>query len=84
MGTFVPADEVVDEPLIPVTMKMRIKLKSDGTIDKLKARCCLRGDYQQDLYDWDAWCAISVFPELKRFLAYNVKMKCRIYQVDFV
>ena len=49
MGTFVPADDVVDEPLIPVTMKMRIKLKSDGTIDKLKARCCLRGDYQQDL-----------------------------------
>ena len=51
MGTFVPADEVVDEPLIPVTMKTRIKLKSDGTIDKLKARCCIRGDYQQDLYD---------------------------------
>ena len=59
MGTFVHADEVDDEPLIPVTMEMRIKLKSDGTIDKLKARFCLRSDYQQDLYNWDTWCAIA-------------------------
>ena len=41
MGTFVPADEVVDEPLIPVTMKMRIKLKSDGTIDKLSTHAAV-------------------------------------------
>ena len=84
MGTFAPVDGPIDDPIIPVTMKMRIKLKSDGSIDKLKARCCLRGDYQQDLYDWDTWCAIAGFPELKRFLAYNVGQKCRIFQLDFV
>ena len=84
MGTFAHVDGPIDDPIIPVTMKMRIKLKSDGTIDKLKARCCLRGDYQQDLYDWDTWCAIAGFPELKRFLAFNVSQKCRIYQLDFI
>ena len=44
-----------DDPLIPVTAKFRTKIKSDGTIDKLKTRVCLRGDQQAEMTDFDTW-----------------------------
>ena len=73
-----------DDPIIPVTAKFRAKIKSDGTIDKLKARICLRGDKQAEMADFDTWSPIASFKELKLFLAYAVWKKCRIYQLDFI
>ena len=34
----------VDDPIIPITVKFRAKIRSDGLIDNLKAQGCMRGD----------------------------------------
>ena len=73
-----------DEPIIPVTAKSRTKIKSDGTVDKLKIRICLRGDLQAALTDFDTWCPMAGYRELKLFLAFAVEKKCKIYQIDFI
>ena len=70
MGTFAKEEPRANEPIIPVTAKARVKIKSDGTVDKLKIRICLRGDKQAELVDWDTWCPIAGFRELKLFLSF--------------
>ena len=67
-----------DDPIIPVTAKFRTKIKSDETIDKLKACICLRGDKQAEMTDFDTWSPIASFKELKLFLAYAAWKKCCI------
>ena len=81
---FKPSLPGADDPIIPVTAKFRSKIKSDGTIDKLKARVCMRGDLQAELVDFDTWCPMAGYRELKIFVAHAVLKKCRIYQIDFV
>ena len=71
MGTFTKEEPNPDEPIIPVTAKARVKIKSDGTVDKLKIRICLRGDKQAELVDWDTWCPIAGVRELKLFLSFQ-------------
>ena len=68
MKTFAIEEEPRDEPVIPVTAKFRVKLQSNGKVEKLKTRICLRGDKQQELTDWDTWCPIAGFRELRNFL----------------
>ena len=84
MKTFAIEEKPHDEPVISVTAKFRVKLQSNGKVEKLKTRICLRGDKQQELTDWDTWCPIAVFRELRKFLAFNASMKQRIYQLDFI
>ena len=83
-GTFRKEEKPDEEPVIPVTAKFRNKLKSDGSVDKLKSRICLRGDKQAELTDYDTWCPIGSFRELRKFLAFATSIKQRIYQLDFV
>ena len=73
-----------DDPIIPVTAKFWTKIKSDGTIDKLKARICLQGDKQAEMADFDTWSPIDSFIELEPFLAYAAWRKCQIYQLNFI
>ena len=73
-----------DDPIIPVTAKFRTKIKSDGTIEKLKARVCLRGDQQAEMMDFETWCPVGNFRGLRIFLCFAARLKCRIYQLDFV
>ena len=84
MGTFAKEEPRANEPIIPVTAKARVKIKSDGTVDKLKIRICLRGDKQAELVDWDTWCPIAGFRELKLFLSFAARFKCRVFQLDFI
>ena len=74
----------LDDSIIPVTAKFWTKIKSDGTIDKLKARICLRGDKQAEMADFDTWSPIASFKELKLFLAYMEWRKSCIYQLDLI
>ena len=83
MGTFTQEEPNPDEPIIPVRAKARVKIKSDGTVDKHKIRICLRGDKQAELVDWDTWCPIAGFRELKLFLSFAARFLCRIIQLDF-
>jgi hypothetical protein len=78
-------DVIVEETdeIIPVTAKHRAKLQSDGTIEKLKIRTCLRGDLQAPS-ELDTWCAIAGFRALKMFLSVATRTKCRACQLDFI
>ena len=44
----------------------------------------MRGDLQAELTDFDTWCAMAGYSELKLFVAFAVFKKCRIYQIDFI
>jgi hypothetical protein len=84
MNTFSKDVTVLDtDDIIPVTAKYRTKLQSNGTIEKLKTRICLRGDLQS-ASEMDTWCAIAGFRALKIFLAVAARTKCRVYQLDFI
>ena len=54
-----------NDPIIPVTTKCRTKITSDGTVDKLKIHICIRGDLQAELTDFDTWCPMAGYRELK-------------------
>ena len=84
METFSKDVTVLDtDEIIPVTAKYRTKLQSNGTIEKLKTRICLRGDLQS-ASELDTWCAIAGFRALKIFLSVAARTKCRVYQLDFI
>ena len=61
-----------------------MKLKADGTVEKLKVRICLRGDKQEKNEDEDTWCSIGGFDAVKKFLALAAHHKCRVYQLDYI
>ena len=82
MKTFEPITPTKDDVIIPTTTKFRTKLKADGTVEKLKARVCLRGDKQ--IGEWDTWCKIGGFSAVKHFLALAAHHKCRVYQLDYI
>jgi hypothetical protein len=74
-----------DDPIIPVTAKHRVKLTSDGLVEKLKTRIALRGDLmRENVFVPDTWCPIAGFKALKIFLAFAAECKQRIYQLDYV
>ena len=65
-NTFSRGEKPPEEPIIPVTAKFRVKLKADGSIDKLKTRVCPRGDKQQELTNYDTWCPIGSFRKAQK------------------
>jgi hypothetical protein len=81
-GTFKIDTPTSDDPIIPVTAKFRVKLTTDGTIDKLKSRIALQGDLMRDNVQIpDTWCPIAGFRSFKIFLAMAAGWKQRIYQL---
>ena len=83
-GTFevtemsLPADEV-----IPVKLALKAKLNSHGSLDKLKARICLRGDMQiKD--ESNPWLPTASSKLLRCFIADAIKNTPIIYQLDFI
>ena len=78
-STFSKEEPGPDDIVIPVTAKFRTKIRADGMIDKLKTRVCLRGDQQGELTDWETWCPIGSFKELRPFTAMAAHIKARIY-----
>ena len=56
---FKPSISNPDDPIIPITVKFRAKIRSDGLIDKLKARGFMRGDLQAELSDFDTLCLLE-------------------------
>jgi len=60
-----------------------VKLRSDGTLDKLKNRLVVRGDLQKNIEE-DKWSPTASFRALKMFLAHAARLKVRVRQLDFV
>ena len=83
-GTFSiePANE--GDKIIPTMETNRVKIASDGTLEKLKVRVVVRGDLQSDMDTEDKWSPTASFRALKMFLANCAKHKVRVRQLDFI
>jgi len=60
-----------------------VKLRSDGTLDKLKNHLVVRGDLQKDIAE-DKWSPTASFRALKLFLAHAARLHVRVRQLDFI
>ena len=70
--------------VLPVKDVYKVKISSDGTIDKLKVRIAIRGDLDQDAIGENNWAPAITFIILKLFLAEAARLGLPVYQVDFV
>jgi hypothetical protein len=74
-----------DDHIIPVTVKYRVKITSEGLVEKLKTRIALRGDMMKEtMFTPDTWCPIVGFRALKMFLAFAAECQQRVYQLVYV
>jgi hypothetical protein len=84
-GTFAHEEMKPDDNVTPVTVKYRIKIQADGTLDKLKARIAFRGDLlKANVHVESTWCPVAGFRALRIFLSMAVEYKARIFQLDYV
>ena len=83
-GTFSVKQPSSDDPITPCTETYKCKVKSDGTIDKAKARFCVRGDLQEQLLTLDNWLPTALHQIFKIFLAMAAKCGATVFQLDFI
>ncbi len=69
---------------VPTMETHRIKLGSDGTLDKLKSRIVVRGDLQRKEISEDKWSPTASIRAMKMFLAHAARLKVRVKKLDFV
>ena len=62
----------------------KAKIKSDGSLDKLKLRIVVRGDFQNKEMVGDTWSPTASMRTLKYFLADAAKNKARVHQLYFI
>jgi hypothetical protein len=62
----------------------KVKVKSDGSLDKLKTRLVVRGDLQDKNITEDKWSPTASFWSLKMFLTHASRLKVRVRPLDFV
>ena len=60
------------------------KIKSDGSLDKLKLMIVVRVDMQSKELVGDTWSSTVSMRTLKYFLAYTAKHRARVHQLDFI
>jgi hypothetical protein len=82
--TFVVDNLQDGEISTPVMEIFKVKVKSDGSLDKLKTRLVVRGDLQDRNLTEDKWSPTASFRSLKMFLAHASRLKVRVKQLDFV
>ena len=72
------------EPVTPCMDVYESKIKSDGSLDKIKLRIVVRGDlYNKELVG-DTWSPTAYMRTLKYFLADATKHKAIVHQLDFI
>jgi hypothetical protein len=62
----------------------KVKVKSNGSLDKLKSRLVVRSDHQDKNITEDKWLPTASFRSLKMFLAHASRLKVRVKQLDFI
>ena len=62
----------------------KAKIKSDGSLDKLKLRIVVRGDVQNKEMVGDTWSPTASMINLKYFLEDAAKHKARVHQLYFI
>ena len=71
----------------PVTPRMDVykdKIQYDGSLDKLKLRIVVRGDFQNKEMVGDIWSPTASMRTLKYFLADAAKHKAIVHQLYFI
>jgi hypothetical protein len=68
---------------MPTMETKKVKIKSDGSLDKLKCRIVMKGDLQDSAIA-DPWSPTAPFRSLKMFLADAARNIYRVHQLDFV
>ena len=81
---FLVKDQNEGEPVTPCMDVYKAKIQSDGSLDKLKLRIVVRGDFQNKEMVGDTWSPIASMRTLKHFLAETAKYKARVRQLDFI
>jgi hypothetical protein len=74
----------IDEINTPVMEIFKVKVKSDGLLDKLKMRLVVWGDMQDKTITEDKWSPTASFRSLKMFLAHASWLKVKVKQLDFI
>lgn len=82
--TFIHDEMQEGETSTPVMEIFKVKIKSDGSLDKLKTRLVVRRDLQSKIISEDTWSPTASFRSLKMFLAHACKNKLRVKQLDFI
>jgi hypothetical protein len=83
LGTFKPELPLDGETCTPIMDMNVIKLKSDGTLNKLKNHLVVRGDLQKNV-EKDTWSPTASFWALKLFLAHAARLCIRVRQLDLI
>ena len=65
-------------------MFYKVKIQSDGSIDKLKSRIMVRGDLQNKEFVGDTWSSAASMRTLKYLLADATEHKSIVHQLDFI
>ena len=84
-GTFEICDTPKDRKVIPTKLVLKIKLASDGSIDKLKARCCVLGFRQKSGLDYNPDQVYSPMTEpttIRTLLALANKLSLNVDHLD--
>ena len=72
------------EPVTPCMDVYKAKIQSDGSLDKLKLRIVVRGDFQNEEMIGDTWSPTASMRTLKYFPADAEKHRSRVHHLDFI
>ena len=84
-GVFEVRDTPTDRKVIPTKIVLKIKLNADGTIDKMKARCCVLGFRQKSGLDYNPEQVYSPMTEsstIRLLLATANRLKLKVDHLD--
>jgi len=84
-GVFEISNFPTNRKIIPTKIVLKIKLKSDGTIDKMKARCCVLGFRQKSGLDYNPEQVYSPMTEsstIRLLLAVANRLKLHVDHLD--
>ena len=82
--TFIIQDLKKGEPVTTCMNVYKKKIQSDESLDKLKLRVVVRGDFQNKELVGDTWSPTFSMRTLKYFLPDSTKHKARVHQLDFI
>ena len=82
--TFLIEDKNECELVTPCMDVYKAKIQYDGSLDKLKLRIVVRGDFQNKEMVVDTWSPTASMRNLKYFLVDSAKHKARVHQLDFI
>ena len=77
--TFIIEDPKDGEPVTPCMDVYKARIQSDGSLDKLKLRIVVRGDFQNKEMVGDTWSPTASMRTLKYFLGDAAKHNHQLY-----